>query len=156
MVAQSDSAISKKWQWLLGEWKGKGSGKPGKGSGSFSLKEELKGKIIIRKNYNIYPSSGTMPSVTHEDFTTIYSTANGDRAMYFDNEGHQINYAITYSPGNIILKTDMVQGLPLYRLSYTLVDRNTINVRFEMAQDGEHFITYTEGVCKRMKKNGKS
>jgi hypothetical protein len=69
--------------------------------------------------------------------------------MYFDNEGHKINYAITYSPGNIILKTDIVQGLPLYRLTYSLVDKNTISIRFEMAGDGEHFILYSEGRCKK-------
>lgn len=152
-AAQSDSTLSLRWKWLVGNWKGEGKGKPGKGYGGFSLQEQLGGKVLLRQSRSVYPASATMPTVVHEDLTTIYSTTNGDRAMYFDNEGHKINYAITYSPGKIMLNTDLVQGLPLFRLSYTHVDDRTIRVRFEMAQDGEHFMTYTDGVCKKITKS---
>jgi hypothetical protein len=34
-------------------------------------------------------------------------------------------------------------------LTYTLLEKETINVKFEMSQDGEKFTTYTEGKCKK-------
>lgn len=30
-----------KWNWLLGEWVGEGSGQPGEGGGTFSFKPDL-------------------------------------------------------------------------------------------------------------------
>jgi hypothetical protein len=37
------------WSWLIGEWKGEGSGQPGQGGGTFSFKTDLDGKIIAPK-----------------------------------------------------------------------------------------------------------
>ena len=41
--------------------------------------------------------------------------------------------------------------IPVFRLTYTLLDNETINTKFEMSQDGEKFTTYIEGKSKKVK-----
>src|ERR1051325_4223618 len=86
---------------LLGNWSGGGSGKPGdvaSGSASFSL--DLKKNVIIRRNRaEIAARHGDTSKSVHEDLMVIYRQP-GDgslRAVYFDDEGHVINYSVTVS-----------------------------------------------------------
>ena len=140
-----------KWNWVIGDWAGEGSGQPGKGGGTFSLKPDLGDKILIRKNHSEYPATENRPATIHDDLMIVYSdfTGNPSKAIYFDNEGHTINYAITYPEKSIVLTSDKTPNMPVFRLTYTLLEKETINVKFEMSQDGEKFTTYTEGKCKK-------
>jgi hypothetical protein len=142
-----------KWTWLIGEWKGEGGGQPGQGGGNFSFKFDLDKKIIVRKSHSEYPATENKPKVIHDDLMIIYldNTANPTHAIYFDNEGHIINYTITYSDKSVILKSDKIANNPIFRLTYTFLDKNIINTKFEMSQDGEKFMTYIEGKSKRTK-----
>jgi hypothetical protein len=142
-----------KWNWLMGEWKGEGSGQPGQGGGTFTFKPDLDKKIIIRKSHSEYPATGNKPEVIHDDLMIVYSDSagNASKAIYFDNEGHTINYSITYSERSIILTSGKIPGVPVFRLTYVLLDTDMINTKFEMSQDGEKFMTYIEGKSKRTK-----
>jgi hypothetical protein len=135
------------WSWLIGEWKGEGSGQPGQGGGIFSFKTDLDGKILVRKSHSEYPASGNRPAATHDDLMIVSLDLTGapSKAIYFDNEGHTINYSINYTPKTIVLQSDKIPGVPVFRLTYTLLDDKTINTSFEMSQDGEKFMTYIEG-----------
>jgi hypothetical protein len=146
------TATWNKCKWLLGDWVGEGSGKPGQGKGSFSLKEDLSGKVLVRKNHSEYPATADKPAVVHDDLMIIYTDFNGNpsKAIYFDNEGHTINYSITYADNLITFLSDKIRGVPVFRLSYALIDNTTVNIKFEMSQDGEKFMTYTEGKCKKV------
>src|SRR5271168_4336240 len=63
----------KPFQFLIGDWRGSGSGKPGVGPGEFSLKPELNGKVLVRRNRNEYPPrAGETNAVVHEDLMIIY------------------------------------------------------------------------------------
>jgi len=142
-----------KWSWLIGEWKGEGSGQPGKGEGTFSFKFDLDKKIIVRKSYSEYPATDNKPKVVHEDLMIIYLDYNSvpSKAIYFDNEGHTINYTINFADNSIILTSNKIANFPVFRLTYTLLDKGMINTKFEMAQDGENFMTYIEGKSKKTK-----
>jgi hypothetical protein len=140
-----------KWNWIVGEWVGEGSGTPGQALGWFSLQPDLDGKILVRKNHSEYPATPDKPKSIHDDLMIVYPAESGEakKAIYFDNEGHVINYVITYSEKSIIFTSEKIFNSPIFRLIYFSLDNETINVKFEMSQDGEKFITYTEGKCRK-------
>ena len=143
-----------KWTWLMGEWKGEGSGEPGKGGGTFSFKPDLNEKILVRKDHSEYPASAKGPATIHDGLLIVYLDFSGDpsKAIYFDNEGHTINYSISYADKTIILLSDKIPNVPVFRLTYSLVDKEVINTKFEMSQDGGgSFMTYIEGKSTKIK-----
>lgn len=141
-----------KWSWLMGEWIGEGSGQPGQGGGTFSFKPDLNEKVLLRKSHSEYPSREGSPTIVHDDLMIIYPDNSGSstKAVYFDNEGHTIFYSISYPDKSIVLTSDKVPDLPTFRLIYTLLDDQTVNTRFEISRDGEHFIPYIEGKSKKI------
>jgi len=151
-LCQEDSAW-KNWQWLIGNWTGEGSGAPGQGSGGFSLQPDLDGKILVRKNHSEYPATKDKPAIIHDDLMIVYRDYPGqpDQAIYFDNEGHTIRYGISFSEKSIVLTSTKLQNQPVFRLSYNAIDPGNIGVKFEMSRDGENFVVYTEGKCRRVK-----
>jgi hypothetical protein len=149
---QQNSSLDS-WNWLMGEWAGEGSGQPGKGGGTFSFTYDLNKKIIVRKSHSEYPPANNKPAVIHDDLMIIYADSDGNpsKAIYFDNEGHTINYQITYYDKSIVLTSDSIPNIPIFRLTYSLVDVGTVDTKFEMSQDGEKFMTYIEGRSQRTK-----
>jgi hypothetical protein len=142
-----------RWDWLTGEWIGEGSGQPGTGGGTFSFKLDLDKKILVRKSHSEYPSTNNKPKVVHDDLMIVYLSQTGSplKAIYFDNEGHTINYTITYSDKSIVFTSDKILNVPVFRLTYTFLSNETINTKFEMSQDGEKFTSYIEGKSKKNK-----
>ena len=151
-AAQQNTAWDN-WAWLMGEWKGEGSGTPGKGGGTFSFAPDLDKKILMKKGHSEYPADEGKPKTVHDDMLIVYPDYTGKpvKAIYFDNEGHTINYSITYSDKTIILISDKLPHVPVFRLTYILVDKETVNTKFEMSLDGEKFTTYIEGDSKKLK-----
>jgi hypothetical protein len=147
------NAIWDKWNWLMGEWKGEGGGEPGQSGGTFSFGFDLDKKIIVRKSHSEYPATNNKPEVIHDDLMIIYPDGKQEpsKAIYFDNEGHIINYSISYENGAVILTSDKAGNAPLFRLTYTLIENNMVNTKFEMSQDGLIFIIYIEGKSKKIK-----
>jgi hypothetical protein len=141
------------WAWLMGTWKGEGSGQPGQGSGIFSFTPDLDKKILVRKSHSEYPAKESKPAVLHDDLMIVYLDFEGNpsKAIYFDNEGHTINYTINYLDKTIVLTSSKIPHVPVFRLTYALLDAETVNTKFEMSQDGESFSTYIEGKSKKMK-----
>jgi hypothetical protein len=85
------------FRFLIGEWTGKGSGSPGEAGGAFSFSFDLEEKILVRRNRADYPATKEKPAYSHTDLMVIYKEGPATRAIYFDNEGHIINYAVTVS-----------------------------------------------------------
>jgi hypothetical protein len=141
------------WSWLIGEWVGEGSGNPEQGNGFFSLVPDLDSHILVRKSHSEYPAANAKPAVIHDDLLTIYpdTAGSGFKAIYFDNEGHVINYRIVVYEKTITLTSDTTSSRPVFRLVYTNLGQDMINVSFGISQDGEKFITYVEGKCSRKK-----
>jgi hypothetical protein len=141
-----------KWSWLIGEWKGEGSGQPGQGGGTFSFVHDLDQKILVIKSHSEYPSTENKPKIIHEDLMIVYLySGTPSKAIYFDNEGHVINYTLSYSDKSITFTSDVIPSVPVFRLTYTWLDNETVNTKFELSKDGEHFMTYIEGKSTRIK-----
>lgn len=149
--AQIDNTWDK-WSWLIGKWEGEGSGQPGQGGGVFSFSFDLNEKIIVRKSHSEYPAANNKPSIVHDDLMIVYFgiTSNPSKAIYFDNEGHVINYRISYKEKSIVFTSDKSSNVPVFRLTYTLLENNIVDTKFEMSQDGEKFMTYIEGKSKKV------
>jgi hypothetical protein len=141
------------WSWLIGAWKGEGSGKPGQGEGTFAFSFDLNGEVILRRSHSEYPASQNRQAVVHDDLMIVYhdQSGNPDKAIYFDNEGHTINYTVSFGEKSIILKSEKSGNNPVFRLVYTLLDNDKVNTSFDMSQDGETFSTYIQGISKRIK-----
>jgi hypothetical protein len=141
-----------KWQNYIGDWIGEGSGIPGQGGGTFSFTLDLDKNVLIRKSHSEYPSTEGIVQ-KHDDLMVIYLDINKNpsKAIYFDNEGHTINYQISYVDQKIILTSEKVPNNPVFRLVYSMLDNESCNTRFEISQDGEQFTPYIQGNSKRVK-----
>jgi hypothetical protein len=145
------------WTPLLGEWTAEGGGKPGQGTGEFSFQIELQGKVLVRKNRSDYPASQGRPASTHEDLMIFYRELGGrTRANYFDSEGHVIHYECDESQAKKWSCTSVGTTPPAFRLTYTLPEPGTLNIKFEISRSGkpDGFQTYLSGVA-RQRSRGK-
>jgi hypothetical protein len=148
------------FRFLLGEWVGEGDGKPGAGSGSFSFAPDLDDKVLVRKNRNQIPAANGRPAVNHEDLLIVYRGTDGKRnkAIYFDNEDHVINYTVTASDDgkSLTFLSDPAPSQPRFRLTYNQEKGGTVRIKFEIALPGktEEFKTYIEGTVRRREKKG--
>ncbi len=98
------------WEPFLGTWVGSGSGQPGEGAGEFSVKPELQGAVLVRRNYAEYPATKDKPAYRHDDLMVIYGDGDKTRADYWDNEGHVIHYGVEASAGKLVLLSDAGAG----------------------------------------------
>ena len=143
------------WRFLLGDWVGEGSGQPGQGSGGFTFTLELEKRILVRRNRAEYPATAQRPAYSHEDLMIVYPDADPKRtrAIYFDNEGHAIEYAVTFSPdGNAVtFLSAAAAAAPRFRLTYTKAGNAPVKIKFESAPPGkpEAFSTYLEAAARR-------
>jgi hypothetical protein len=131
---------------LLGSWEAAGGGVPGASAGTFSFQPDVQGHVLVRRN------ASTTPGGRHEDLMVLYQVAPGSfRAIYFDNEDHVIQYAVTASdsPPSAVFVTDDTPGRPRFRLSYAINPDSTLTTRFEIAPPGADFRTYLEGTARR-------
>ncbi len=142
-----------KFNYLIGEWRGEGSGNPGMGEGSFSFNFDLGKNILVRKNHTIFPATENRPASVHDDLLIIYKNMKGeaDKAIYFDNEKHTINYSVAASDDKLIFTSEKIAGVPVFRLTYSPLGTDKVNIKFEMSQDGQKFMTYLEGNALKIK-----
>jgi hypothetical protein len=147
-----ESETWKPFQYLIGDWVGIGSGKPGEGTGEFSLRYDLNKKILVRKNVNrIAPKPGEATTVNHEDLMVIYPQANKGnfRADYFDSEGHVIHYSVSCAENKTVFESDATGNGPKFRLTYELKTPDVLTIDFAVAAPGKDFQTYISGTAKR-------
>jgi hypothetical protein len=149
------SAAEDAWaelRFLIGEWEA-GKDHPEKGTGRFTLAPDLNGKVLVRKNRADLPAASGRPAIAHEDLMVIHRTGDGKglRAVYFDNEGHVIHYAVTAADGTITFLSDAAAQAPRFRLTYTRRQDEGVDIRFEIAPPGKPmtFKTYLEGTAYR-------
>jgi len=139
-----------RWRFLVGDWVGEGGGRPGEGSGSFSLQFDLDQSVLVRRSRTEYPAAGGKPRLVHEDLMVCYPDPAGGRilAIYFDNEGHVIRYTEeTAGQGRVVLVSDVNASAPRFRLTYTRLGPDAIGIAFEIAPPGrpDGFVPYVTG-----------
>jgi hypothetical protein len=140
---------------VLGEWVAEGEGKPGEGTGGFSFHPDLGQNILVRNSRADYPATKDRPAFSHADLMIVYREPAGNRlrAIYFDNEGHVINYAVEPSKDGSTVQflSDVLPSSPRYRLTYRKTGPDTVTLKFEIAPPGkpEAFSTYIEARARR-------
>jgi hypothetical protein len=141
------------FQFLIGEWVGEG--KEGQGTGHFSLMPDLGGKVLVRRNHAELPAGNGRPAGVHEDLMVIYKSEDGKsaKAIYFDNEGHVINYAVTFSPDKqtLTVTSAAAPSAPRFRLTYQREAEDRVGIKLEIAPPGkpDEFKTYLEGKARK-------
>jgi hypothetical protein len=145
------------FRFLIGEWVAEGGGaQQGQGEGSFSFSLDLQDLILVRKNHSEYPGQKGSAPISHDDLMIIYpQTQQPFKAIYFDNEGHVINYLANFfkSEDTLIFTSDLIQGAPRFRLSYIKQSADSLKISFEMARPDkpEIFLPYMQGAAHRKK-----
>lgn len=142
------------FRFLLGEWVGEGTGAPGEGTGGFSFTFDLQGKILVRKNSADYPATKDKPAYSHTDLMVIYREADDSiKAIYFDNEGHVIHYAVSFSKdqNTLTFLSDPSPSAPRFRFIYSKATPDKLKFEFDIAPPGkpEAFSKYVEGSAHR-------
>lgn len=142
------------FRFLLGEWVGEGTGAPGEGSGSFSFTFDLQGKTLVRKNSADYPAIKDKQAYSHTDLMVIYREADDSlKAIYFDNEGHVIHYAVNFSKdqNTLTFLSDPSPTSPRFRFIYSKAAPDKLKLEFDIAPPGkpEAFSKYVEGSAHR-------
>ena len=133
LCAQSAGTHWEPLQFMIGKWKGSGSGEPGAGQGAFSFLPELNGQILVRRNLNQLAAGPR-----HEDLMIVYMEDETPHAIYFDSENHTIKYKIKFPAKNTaVFESDQKPG---YRLSY-VPDGKNLNGKFEVG--GKTYLTWT-------------
>jgi hypothetical protein len=140
---------------LVGTWSGEGTGDPGLGTGSFSFAWDLSQQILVRKSHADYPAANDRPAFSHQDLTIICREPETGRAkaIYFDNEGHVINYTVTVSSDakSIVFLSELAPSKPRYRLTYIMTGKERVEMTFEIAPPDkpDSFKTYIQAGARR-------
>lgn len=141
-------------RFLIGSWEAKTTGgvAQAQASAGYAFRLELREHILARHSRTGACSAPDDFNCLHSDLLYIYPTATGQgfEAIYFDNEGHVIHYAVTVpKPGTAVFLSDAAQPGPQYRLSYTLQD-GVMSGQFEMKIPNQaDFTSYLEWSGKR-------
>jgi len=148
--AQQSSTLDS-LKFLEGSWEGKGTGDPGQSIGEFSFGFDLQGKVLIRKSFAEYPATDQRPAFRHDDMMIVYKESGKPiSAIYFDNEGHVINYTVNFSDNrlSLVFLSDHTSSSPRFRLTYTKINDGSLNIKFEIAPPGkqEEFTVYLDAV----------
>jgi hypothetical protein len=141
------------WRFLLGEWVGDGEGTPGQGTGECKFYLDLQDTILVRTSYAEYPAAKDRPGFSHKDLMIIYQVAGTSHAVYFDNEGHVINYTAEFSQDldTLTFTSEIKPSEPRFRLTYSKEPDKKLKLKFEFAPPGkpEAFSMYIEAILKK-------
>lgn len=143
------------FQFLVGAWSGLGSGKPGEAvSGKTSFVFQLDKNVLVRNNRAEYaPKPGETKGTVHEDLMIIYRDSGGQgfRAVYFDNEGHVIRYAVSFPARqpSAVFESEASGSAPRFKLVYELAADGTLSIDFLVAPPGGEFKSYVKGSARK-------
>jgi hypothetical protein len=132
------------------------TGQPGQASaGEFSFEYQLDQHIMVRKNFAEYPATKDRPAFRHDDLVVVYPAEGGGakRAIYWDSEGHMIEYAAEeLENGNVLRWVSAPSpNAPRFRFTYRKIAEKRLAVLFEMAPPGkpDAFAKYVEATVRK-------
>lgn len=157
MFAQ-DQAKPKQPDWeplkfLVGHWKGNVQGEPGAGKVERSYEFGVGGTFLIGNNRSVYPPQKANPKgETHVDHTVIsYDKARRKYVMrQFHVEGFVNQYVLEeISPNGkkLVWVTEAIENIPpgwRARETYLIKGLNEFTEKFELAEPGKDFETYSQ------------
>ena len=127
-IAQTPAAKAndtwKSLKFLEGTWEAKTQGgAPAAVAGTYTFVEELGGHVLARHSKTDDCKGPAAFDCDHGDLLYAYQESPGQplKAIYFDNEGHVINYVVTVpAPGSAAFLSDPSLPGPQFRLTYEL------------------------------------
>jgi hypothetical protein len=148
LAAGGSPEVAAEWKELaplLGDWTAVGTGKPGEGTGGFTLTPDAGGKVLVRRSFAEYPKQPR-----HDDLMVIYREGGAIKASFFDSEGHVIRYAVTAGEKKAVFLSEPGPG-PRFRLTYDWGDAQALKILFEVAAPNapDKFTKYLEGSARR-------
>jgi hypothetical protein len=155
-LVQSDLALSataedpwKALSFLEGTWDARTqSGSAGaQVSGTYTFKAELKHRVLARHSEPADCKGPKAFDCKHSDLLYVYQDAEGQslKAIYFDNEGHVIHYAVsTPEATTALFVSEASPSGPQFQLIYQLRDA-VMSGKFQMRTPGQaDWKTYLE------------
>lgn len=137
-------------RFLLGAWKAtSGGGAPGEAiAGGFTFVLDLDGRVAVRRSFAEYATRpGDTKGHRHEDLAVVWAGPDGLRAIYWDGEGHEIEYAVATAPGRATFES--AGPGPRFRLDYREVSPGEVTISFSVAPPGADFREYVSGTARR-------
>ena len=115
------------------------------GAGDYSFGLELRDHVLARHSGYSECKGPADFDCAHGDLLYVYAESGRLRAIYFDNEGHVIHYAVTSPRANAVaFVSDAAVPGPQFRLEYELKDK-VMSGRFLIRMPGEpEFKSYLE------------
>ena len=142
-------------RFLVGDWIGGGGTDVGQATGRSSIKADLSGHVLVRRDHTDIPATKERPRSSMDVLMLIYPQASDGRlhATYTDSGGHVIQYtAARVEPGRLVeFDSDSSPNTPTFRLTYAVTGPKALAVKFEMAAPGAPatFHSVAAGVLKR-------
>lgn len=118
------------WKLLQGEWTAQDNNSEAVSKFYFDLDKN----IIVRENHVEFAAQNGKPSSIHDDLMIIYPSSSFTRAIYFDNEGHVINYSVSSTADTLNFISEKPKDAPVFRLRYIKISTVELQVSFAMAQ----------------------
>lgn len=122
----------------------------GKVSGTYTFRRELGNHIFARHTTSIEGCKGPATfDCDHSDLLYVYEEAPGQllQAIYFDNEGHVIHYAVsTPDPTTAVFLSETSKPGPRFRLTYQLknaVMRGTFAMQMPGQTDWKTYLEWS-------------
>jgi hypothetical protein len=146
-LTQNDRALStpadpwKALAFLEGTWDAHAqAGSAGaRSTGTYTFKPELKHHVLVRRSDSAACNGPANFDCQHSDVLYVYQEAEDRplKAIYFDNEGHVIHYAVsTPDSSTAIFISDVSPSGPQFRLVYEFKD-SVMWGKFQMRMPGQ-------------------
>jgi hypothetical protein len=133
---------------LLGEWTTHDETELGHADAVSSFASDLDRHVVIRRSSTKF-TSGRNAGTGHDDLLILYVQDSRLRAVYFDSEGHTIQYSVSFpSPNTALFESDPGQPGPRYRLTHR-VTGSKMETKFEIALPGTGFHTHVSSTSTR-------
>lgn len=145
---------------MIGDWKGQGSGEPGTGSYERSYRFIFNGKFIEVHNKSAWaPTAANPKGEVHEDLGYIsYDKARKTFVLrQFHIEGFVNQYRLeSISPdgSKIVFVSEAIENIPAgwrARETYQKTSDDEFSESFDLAPPGQEFSVYSKVVLKRVK-----
>jgi hypothetical protein len=107
--------------------------------GRYTFRRELAGHVLARHGVSYAGCKGPKDfDCAHGDLLYVFEEASGQplKAIYFDNEGHVLHYAITVpAPNEVVFLSEPAPG-PAFRLVYKL-EGAVMSGKFQVLPPGQ-------------------
>jgi hypothetical protein len=140
--AQTSTQPADPWQsltFLEGTWRAEtGAGSTAKVAGTYTFAKELRGHVLARHSTVAGCTGPESFDCQHGDLLYIFAERPGEglKAIYFDNEGHVIHYALSTPDASTVIFLSEPGPGPRFRLVYHR-ENSVMSGKFQMQMPGQ-------------------